>query len=177
MPVKTLVTGGVRSGKSHCAEDLLRNEPQVTYLAPGPPADPRIDPEWATRVAAHQSRRAAHWTTVESIDIAAALGRLTTPALLDCLGTWLSGQLDEIGAWTEEPGWAEQLERRIEELAAAWISCPHRLVAVTNEVGMGLVSQYRSGRVFADWLGRLNQRIAAACDEVILVVAGRRLQL
>lgn len=177
MALKTLVTGGVRSGKSRCAEELLGTEPRVIYLAAGPPVDPVTDQEWAARVAAHRIRRPAHWQTVESIDAAAVLDDLTHPALLDCLGTWLTGHLDRVGAWTDQPGWEQQLQARIDELAAAWAGCGHRLVAVTNEVGLGLVSEHRSGRVFADWLGRLNQQISAASDEVILVVAGRRLRL
>ena len=68
--MKVLITGGVRSGKSFHAESLLLAEPKVTYVAPGPPADPVSDPEWAARVARHQSRRPAYWTTVETTDLA-----------------------------------------------------------------------------------------------------------
>lgn len=177
MPLKTLVTGGVRSGKSRCAERLLVDEPRVTYLAPGPPVDPVADPEWAARVAAHRARRPVHWTTVETTDLTTVLADVENAMLVDCLGTWLSAQLDELGAWTGEPAWEQQLGVRIDGLAEAWAQCSCRLVAVTNEVGMGLVSEHRSGRVFADWLGRLNQQISAASDEVILVVAGRHLHL
>ncbi len=59
--MKVLITGGVRSGKSFHAESLLLAEPTVTYVAPGPPADPVSDPEWAARVARHQSRRPSYW--------------------------------------------------------------------------------------------------------------------
>lgn len=175
--MKTLVTGGMRSGKSTCAEELLASAPAVTYLAPGPPADPGADAEWAARVAAHQARRPSTWRTVETLEIARALDRAAQPVLLDCLGTWLTGHLDRAGAWEDRPGWEQSLEREVDDLVVAWAGCPHRLVAVTNEVGMGLVGEHRSGRVFTDWLGRLNQRIAALSDEVILVVAGRRLRL
>lgn len=177
MPMKTLVTGGIRSGKSRCAEELLAAEPAVTYLAPGGRADPARDPEWAARVAAHRAHRPVSWQTVETLDLAAALARLGQPALLDCLGTWLAGQLDRMGAWNGRPDWETRLCAEVDDLVTAWSGCRYRVVAVTNEVGMGLVSEHRSGRVFTDWLGRLNQRIAAECDEVILVVAGRRLQL
>lgn len=177
MSLKTLVTGGIRAGKSRCAEELLAAEPAVIYLAPGPPADPATDPEWAARVAAHHARRPATWRTVETIDVASALEEAAHPVLLDCLGTWLTGQLDRAGAWDDRTGWEQAIQQQIDDLAGAWAHCRQRLVAVTNEVGLGLVSEHRSGRVFTDWLGRLNQRIAAASDEVILVVAGRRLRL
>lgn len=174
MPVKTLVTGGIRSGKSRCAEDLLAGEPAVTYLAPGPRWPE--DPEWRARVAAHQIRRPAHWHTIETQDLARALETLTGPALVDCLNTWLTGQLDDLDGWATT-GWEDELATRIAAVTAAWQASPQRLVAVTNEVGLGLVSEHRSGRIFADWLGRLNQEIAAVSDEVVLVIAGRKLWL
>lgn len=175
--MRTLVTGGIRSGKSRCAEDLLAGAERVSYLAPGPVGDPDADPEWADRVATHQARRPAHWQTIETPDVAAAIAGLESPALLDCLGTWLTAQLDLVGSWTGDTGWETRLNDRVEELVRAWADCPHDLVAVTNEVGMGLVSEHRSGRIFTDWLGRVNQRIAEVSDGVILVVAGRRLRL
>lgn len=182
MPLKMLITGGVRSGKSRCAEDLMAGEEHVTYVAPGP-AWPE-DAEWRARVALHRIRRPAHWETVESSDLPSVLGGLTAPGLIDCLGTWLTGQLDELGAWGDPtggsrlvPSWADELQHRIDALVAAWDASDQRLIAVTNEVGMGLVSERHSGRVFADWLGRVNQAIAGVSDEVILVVAGRRLTL
>ena len=59
----------------------------------------------------------------------------------------------------------------------AWRSCRQLAVAVTNEVGWGLVSEHRSGRVFTDLLGTVNQTMARASDEVIMMVAGRPLRL
>ena len=175
MSMRVLVTGGVRSGKSRHAESLLLppHLPEgstVTYLAAGPQRD---DADWAARVAAHRSRRPASWATLESTDAAAGLREASGPVLLDCLGTWLTAQLDEIGAWeAPEEDWVPALERRVADLEAAWRAAPH-VVAVTNEVGWGLVSEHRSGRVFADRLGWLNQRIAATADRVDLVVAGQ----
>ncbi|NNG19962.1 bifunctional adenosylcobinamide kinase/adenosylcobinamide-phosphate guanylyltransferase [Naumannella sp. ID2617S] len=176
-PVKTVVTGGVRSGKSSHAERLLGEHGSVVYLAPGPPVDPAADPEWARRVAAHRARRPEKWRTVEGADVAGLLPGLQGAVLLDCLGTWLTGQLDAVDAWGDAAGWEAEIERRIAALAAAWAAYPSDAVAVTNEVGWGLVSEHRSGRIFADWLGRTNQAIAAASDDVWLVVAGRTLRL
>ncbi len=173
--MRILVTGGVRSGKSHHAESLLLppNLPidaPVTYLATGPQRD---DADWAARVARHRERRPAAWSTVETSDAASALGAATGPVLLDCLGTWLTAQLDELDAWeAPETEWAPQLDHRIAALDSAWHACNH-VVAVTNEVGWGLVSEHRSGRIFADRLGLLNQRLAPSADQVLLVVAGQ----
>jgi len=84
--MKVLVTGGVRSGKSRHAEELLAAHPAVTYVAPGPTALEDPDPDWVARIAAHQERRPAGWTTLESRDLRAALS-LDGPVLVDCLGT------------------------------------------------------------------------------------------
>lgn len=175
--MRTLITGGIRSGKSRTAEESLSGLENVTYLAPGPTADPLTDPEWAERIAHHQSQRPAHWQTIETTDVATVLPTLHGPVLLDCLGTWLAAQLDQTGAWDSLAGWESAIAERIDALAAAWRAYPQRAVAVTNEVGWGLVSHHRSGRIFTDWLGRTNQAVGAASDEVWLVVAGRTLKL
>jgi adenosylcobinamide kinase/adenosylcobinamide-phosphate guanylyltransferase len=169
--VRVLVTGGVRSGKSRHAEGLLADEPAVTYVAPGPVLD---DADWQERIAAHRARRPATWRTVETVDLAAAL-RSEGPVLVDCLGTWLTRVVDEAGLWdapTDEV--AAYVDERV---AAAVEAMDGSVVLVTNEVGLGVVPGHRSGRLFRDLLGSVNQRVAAACDEVHLVVAGRVLKI
>ncbi|UUZ45755.1 bifunctional adenosylcobinamide kinase/adenosylcobinamide-phosphate guanylyltransferase [Janibacter limosus] len=173
------VTGGVRSGKSRHAEALLlppHVDPgvAVTYPATGPQGD---DADWRARVDAHRSRRPASWRTVESTDAASALWDAQGPVLLDCLGTRLTAQLDEIAAWeAPETHWSATLDERIADLEAARLATDH-VVAVTNEVGWGPVSEHRSGRIFADRLGWLNQRLAASADRVDLVVSGQVLTI
>ncbi|CCH70681.1 Bifunctional adenosylcobalamin biosynthesis protein CobU [Phycicoccus elongatus Lp2] len=171
-----LVTGGVRSGKSRHAESLFADAGPVTYVAPGPTPEEDPDPDWAARIAAHRSRRPASWTTLETRDLAMAL---TTdgPVLVDCLGTWLTAVLDEQGLW-EAP--SSDVLRAVEALAAdgaALLAARDDVVLVTNEVGLGVVPSHRSGRLFRDLLGTVNQRLGAACDEVHLVIAGRVVRL
>lgn len=169
--MRVLVTGGVRSGKSRHAESLLPSDAPATYLACGPTSD---DPDWALRVAAHQARRPATWSTVETSDAVSALREQTGPVLLDCIGTWLTAQLDELDAWERpQDAWSPALDTRVDDLVAAWVDHPGLVVAVTNEVGWGVVPAHRSGRVFADRLGLVNQRLAATADRVLLVVAGQ----
>lgn len=173
---RVLITGGVRSGKSAYAERLLANRARVTYVATGPVPDPARDPEWAARIALHRDRRPAEWATVETTDPAAVLRAADGPVLLDCLGTWLTACLDELEAWDRpESGWRETWDDKVATLLRAWRDAD--VVAVTNEVGWGVVSEHRSGRLFADLLGRLNQRVAANSDEVVLMVMGRPIQL
>ncbi len=174
--MKVLVTGGVRSGKSRHAESLLSGAPSVAYIAPGPTIEEDPDPDWAARVAAHQQRRPATWTTVESRDLASAL-RLDGPVLVDCLGTWLTAVLDERGLWeSSSDEVTTAIDGLLDDVIAVLAGCDDAVV-VTNEVGLGVVPAHRSGRLFRDLLGRVNQRVATACDEVHLVVAGRVLVL
>lgn len=174
----TLVTGGIRSGKSAVAEALVSTAPgpaggQVTYVATGPLADAGADPEWAARVQAHRARRPEHWRTLETRDLPAALSALDGPALVDCLGTWLTAHLDALDAWERDrSAWEPALRERIDALTAALAACPNDVVLVTNEVGLSLVSEHRSGRIFADWLGWANQAVADVADRVDLVVSG-----
>lgn len=178
--MKVLVTGGVRSGKSFHAESLVVAHEQVTYVAPGPPADPDEDPEWATRVQRHRDRRPSHWTTLETTDLVAAI---TDPGqegavLVDCLGTWLTAQLDELDAWDAiREEWEQVLLERVDAAVDAMARTSRDVVLVTNEVGLGVVPEHRSGRIFRDLLGVVNQRFSAECDQVLLVVAGRVLTL
>ena len=179
--MKVLVTGGVRSGKSRHAEELvltLAGDGPATYVAPGPTTDHDRDPDWAARVAAHRARRPAAWGTIETRDVAAALREGSAPVLVDCLGTWLSAVLDEEQAWDLTTGQLEELvARRTDDVVAALAATDRDVVLVTNEVGLGVVPAHRSGRVFRDLLGAVNQQLGAACDEVHLVVAGRVLVL
>ena len=175
--MRILVTGGVRSGKSTHAEALIGDEP-ATYVAPGPSPDVDTDPDWAARVAAHRARRPDAWSTLETCAVAEAIATASGPVLVDCLGTWLTAVVDDADGWDLDPDTVHGLvSTGADAVAEAVRSCAHDVVVVTNEVGLGVVPEHRSGRLFRDLLGTANQRVAAACDEVHLVVAGRVLRL
>jgi adenosylcobinamide kinase / adenosylcobinamide-phosphate guanylyltransferase len=163
-PKRVLLLGGARSGKSVEAERRFAAEPNVTYVATSI-VDP-TDKEWVARVRMHRARRPAHWTTIESTDLAPLLREASDPLLIDCLTLWLGAVLDE-----------PDLQDRIDELIDAWRVTTATVIAVSNEVGAGVVPATESGRRFRDELGRLNARIAAESDEVSLLVAGRVLRL
>jgi adenosylcobinamide kinase/adenosylcobinamide-phosphate guanylyltransferase len=176
--MKVLVTGGVRSGKSFHAESLLVAEPAVTYVAPGPEPDLDLDPEWAARVAVHRARRPDHWTTVETHDLATAVREADGAVIIDCLGTWLTSVIDELDGWDAlRDDWEPVVLDRLADTVDAVSAHRGTVVAVTNEVGMSVVPEHRSGRIFRDLLGVVNQRVAQECDDVLLVVAGRALRL
>lgn len=166
--------GGSRSGKSAYAESLLCDVPGVAYVATG--AERPDDVEWTRRIAAHRARRPSSWHTVETRDLAGLLATGGPPVLVDSITTWVARTMDETGYWAEPPRRAVYAEC-VEQLCTLWASTPRRAVAVSDEVGSGIVPETESGRLFRDALGELNQRLAAGADEVYLVVAGIPLRL
>ncbi|HEY2519169.1 MAG TPA: bifunctional adenosylcobinamide kinase/adenosylcobinamide-phosphate guanylyltransferase [Streptosporangiaceae bacterium] len=177
-PWRALVLGGSGSGKSAEAELRVAAEPAVTYVATGKAPGPE-DAEWAARVGAHRERRPAWWRTVETGSEAARLARELTSAhgavLVDSVTTWLAAAMDECGAWDGSAAAAARLAKLIDELVTAWRHVPAHVVAVSDEVGLGVVPEIRAGRMFRDELGRLNQRLAADADEFTVMMAGRPL--
>lgn len=175
MSQRTLVLGGARSGKSAHAEMLLDADAPATYVATA--RRDRSDPEWEARIEAHVARRPAAWHTVEPADLPALLasaGPGDPPLLVDDIATWLTGVLDDTGGWRGE---LEATATRCEALVASVSACRARLLLVSSEVGLGVVPASASGRLLRDELGALNARLAACCDEVLLLVAGIPLRL
>jgi adenosylcobinamide kinase / adenosylcobinamide-phosphate guanylyltransferase len=171
--VRTLVLGGIRSGKSRWAEaaiaESLSPDQPVHYLATGK-AD-HVDPAWWQRVAEHRDRRPPHWSTVETDDIATELRQCPdTPTVVDDIGGWLAATMDRRHAW--EGG---SVSVDVDDILAAVAQFCSPLVLVSPEVGLTVVPATESGRRFADELGMLNQRLAVLCERVVLVVAGHPL--
>ena len=172
--MRTLVLGGIRSGKSRWAEEAIATalapDQPVRYLAPGPAGS--SDAAWAHRIAEHRDRRPGHWSTVETEEIATQLRESPTPTLVDDLGVWLTGMLDRHHGWDggSVPG---AVRDEIEAMLAAVGVFASTLVLVSPEVGLTVVPATAAGRRFADELGTLNQKLAALCDRVLLVVAGQ----
>ena len=171
---RTLVIGGARSGKSREAERVLAAKVAVTYVATAYPAD--LDDEWADRVRLHRAARPAHWETVETVDLVPLLAADGPPLLVDCLTLWLTRVMDRHEAW-DEAAWRSHAEKavadEVDALVAAWRATSRRVVAVTNEVGQGVVPESASGRRFRDAMGRLNAAVAAETEDVRWCVAGK----
>lgn len=145
----------------------MRSSPPWVYVATGEARDE----EMRARIGAHRHRRGGNWRTIEApLDLAGTLARLagSPPAvLIDCLTLWLSNVM------LAERDIADESERLIGALGEA--RCP--VVAVSNEVGLGIVPETPLGRAFRDAQGILNQRVAAAAERVILMTAGIPLTL
>ena len=161
----TLVLGGARSGKSALAERLLLAEAGGAtphYIATAE----ALDDEMRARIAHHRAARDGDgWVTVEAPrDLAGALSRIppAAPVLIDCLTLWLSNHLLADSDLTAE---AAALDAALAARAAP-------VVAVANEVGLGIVPDNALARRFRDAAGRLNQRLAARAARVYFVAAG-----
>ena len=172
-----LITGGARSGKSRHAESLLQSCASVLYIA----TSAVIDDEMAARIQHHRNSRPAHWRTAErSRDLAPLITPDNAPdeaILLECVTTLVTNILFAEGGETDPDEWDyAALERIVMQettlLIAACRACPAPVLLVTNEVGLGIVPDNRLARHFRDIAGRVNQMLAAAADEVSLVVSG-----
>src|SRR4051794_12541028 len=168
LPRLTLVLGGARSGKSRHAEALVTaNASPWIYVATAQ----AFDDEMTERIAQHRARRADGWQTLETTHDLAGLvrshGDANTPILIDCLTLWLSNvMLADMDA-----------QAACAELTDALAAARGPIVAVSNEVGLGIVPDNALARAFRDAQGRLNQQIAALADRVILMAAGLPLTL
>ncbi len=180
--MKELILGGARSGKSLLAERRAAESGRhVIYLAT---AEAR-DGEMNRRISHHRQRRPAEWACVEeTLHLAAKLRELATPdtcILVDCLTLWLSNLLfagraaaqAEAGDAIDCPLFDQETGALIDLIPLL----PGQIILVSNEVGWGIVPMHPVSRLFADEQGRLNQRVAAACERVTLVAAGLPLQL
>ncbi len=168
-----LVTGGCRSGKSSFAQRLVE-ENAVSgkiYLA----TCPVLDAEMAERVRRHRDeRRGKGWETAEEeVNLAAAVAAVGagTAVLIDCLTLWVNNLMYH-GERAGRPPGEDDASRLAAELAAACRRRGGLTVAVTNEVGWGIVPDNPESRRFRDLAGRVNQAFAAAADEVHLLVCG-----
>ena len=159
----TLILGGARSGKSVLAERLIASYGgSPVYVATATAGDG----EMAARIQAHQARRGPTWRTVEEpLDLAAVIGREASPQsalLVDCLTLWISNMLfNNI-----------DIDNETARLIGALGERRGSIVLVSNEVGQGIVPDNALARRFRDEAGRLHQRVAAAADRVLFVIAG-----
>jgi adenosylcobinamide kinase/adenosylcobinamide-phosphate guanylyltransferase len=163
-----LVIGGARSGKSRYAQSRIEELPgTLAFIATAEAGDA----EMAERIARHRADRGPRWIACEApLDLPAAIRRAqgeTDAILVDCVTLWLSNlMLAE-----------SDIEAAVADLEAAISACAVPLGLVSNEVGGGIVPANALARRFRDHAGRVNQRLAAAAEEVVLVAAGLPLRL
>jgi adenosylcobinamide kinase/adenosylcobinamide-phosphate guanylyltransferase len=177
----TLVTGGSRSGKSTFAEKLLEDKDNVLYIATAIVTDKEME----KRVEKHKKQRNSKWETYEGYK---GLDKILKEdknkyVMLECIGTMVTNLMFDKNYDFESMSQEDieklsfSIKNEIENMIAAAKESNKNLVIVTNEVGWGLVSEHRLGRIFSDILGRINQFIARLSDEAYLVSCGIPLKL
>jgi adenosylcobinamide kinase/adenosylcobinamide-phosphate guanylyltransferase len=165
----TLITGGARSGKSRYAQSLCQDAKRVVYIATAV----ACDDEMSMRIRNHREARPSSWKTVEEpLALSDAISRHASEndiVLIDCVTLWLSNvcwhsRERDFGETEHEV--AKELEVVIQSATSS------HLIAVTNEVGSGIVPESPVARLFRDLQGFANQQLAEAADSVYLAVAG-----
>jgi len=161
----TLIVGGARSGKSRYAQNLAEGFERVTFVATARASDSGM----RRKIARHRLERPASWETVEApLRLESAIQSVSTKVdmlIIDCLTLYLANLMR---ARREQKSIPDHLSRVCEAIRRAKSS----IIIVSNEVGCGVVPPYRSGRLYRDLLGQLNQQIAQIADRVVLMVAG-----
>jgi len=160
-----LITGGARSGKSSKALSLAAPYAKKLFVATAQ----ALDDEMHARIERHRADRSEDWTTVEEpLDLAAAMRiEPDAVAVVDCITLWLSNAMEaEI-----------DVDSALDAFLAAASKRQAPVIIVTNEVGLGIVPAFESGRRFRDLAGAANQRLAAAADAVWLMVSGLEIRL
>ena len=165
--MKTLITGGIKSGKSRHALVLAGERGHNKGFVATAEA---LDDELRDRIASHRLERGNAYQTIEApIDLAAAIAessRSCDLVVVDCITLWVGNLFHH---FENQP---DQVHRRIETFFELVQLSEANLVFVTNEVGLGVVPANPLVRAYADELGRVNQRLVRQCDEVIFMVSG-----
>jgi len=165
---RLLVLGGARSGKSRYAQHRIEAVGgRLVYIATAQ----ALDTEMEDRIARHQADRGGRWRTVEApFDLSGAIRKAEASCdamLVDCLTLWLSNLM------LAEQDIAAATSALLNSLA----DCSVPIALVANEVGLGIVPENALARLFRDQAGRLNQLLAADCEEVTFVAASLPMRL
>lgn len=172
-----LITGGSRSGKSAFGQQMAEQiEGPRLFVATCPHTDPEMD----ERIRRHcRDRQGRGWQSVEeSLLLVEQLGscRPGTTVLIDCLTLWINNLMYEAGEQQQKIN-EDQVAVQAEKLVLAAGVHQGTVIMVTNEVGLGIVPDNPMARLYRDLVGRCNQVVARAADQVFLVSCGIPLQI
>jgi adenosylcobinamide kinase / adenosylcobinamide-phosphate guanylyltransferase len=175
-----LITGGARSGKSSYAENLAKEfGDEVLYIATAVP----FDDEMKDRIAKHREGRPTNWHTYEGYRNLKQVfdNDIITfeVILLDCVTVMVTNLMFDLIGEDVEMLTAEDLSRiekevmkEVSDFVRSIEENSKTVIFVTNELGSGLVPEYKFGRIFRDIAGRVNQYLAGRANEVFMTVCG-----
>jgi len=166
----TFILGGIRSGKTHFAYQVIdkKTRHSVTYIATGLP----VDKEIKRRIKLHIASRPKHWQTIEEpLDLLKAINKIKTHvAIIDCINFWLSNLL-------RNKTISENILIKTENLMKTIRKNNIKTVIISNEVGLMLVPENKLARKFQELLGKINQLISRYSDTVYFLIAGNPVKI
>ena len=161
-----LISGGRKSGKSKFAETLAGKYPELTYVALS--ESRKLDIEWQSRIKLHKERRPKHWLTIETDELINVLKNQRTELLIDSIGGFVvKGLTMNINEW----------ERYKKTLLISLMNYKSTVIIVGEQVGWGLISEYKIGNLFADRLGEILSELTKIADENWITINGKALRI
>lgn len=156
----TLITGGIKSGKTSYGLSLGKLYTSKAYIATAV----SFDNEMKVKIEMHQKERGRLWETVEEpIEISKALYSITEDfVMIDCVTLWLNNLIY----------YEKDIDLYIKSFCDTLIYCPKEVIIVTNEIGLGVIPEKKNIREYINKLGLLNQKIGEIADRVVLMVSG-----
>lgn len=156
----TLITGGIKSGKTSYGLSLGKLYTSKAYIATAV----SFDNEMKVKIEMHQKERGRLWETVEEpIEISKALYSITEDfVMIDCVTLWLNNLMY----------YEKDIDLYIKSFCGTLIYCPKEVIIVTNEIGLGVIPEKKNIREYINKLGLLNQKIGEIADRVVLMVSG-----
>lgn len=172
-----LFSGGSRSGKSACAQQMAEQiEGPRLFVATCPYTDPEMD----ERIRRHQQdRQGRGWQTAEEPLLLVEQLNICKPGttvLIDCLTLWINNLMYEAGERKQKID-EDQVARQAKKLGQAAGAHQGTVIMVTNEIGSGIVPDNSTARLYRDLVGRCNQVVARTADKLFLVSCGIPLQI
>ncbi len=161
-----LISGGTRSGKSKFAEKLAKNYNKITYIALSQKRN--NDLEWQNRIKQHRIRRPNHWKTIETDELINVLNNEKDTLIIDSIGGFVMK-----GISMDDNEWSVYKK----SLLKCLLNYKNTLIIVGEQVGWGLVSEYKVGNLFADRLGEIMNAITKIADKNWLTINGKALRL
>jgi len=162
----TLITGAIKSGKSEFAEKKALNYDQLTYLALSKPLP--NDKQWQDKINLHKSRRPLYWNVFENDDLFYIFKNVSGPLLIDSIGGFVVKNInDNNNEWNKN---LHQLNKVLTEYKSD-------IIIVGEQVGWGLVSEYKIGNIFAERMGEVLRDITNISSDNWLTINGKAIKL
>ena len=160
------ITGGTKSGKSEFAEYIAKQCKSITYIALSEKRE--NDEDWEERIFQHKERRPEDWKLLETSDLIGALNNEIGPILIDSISGFVMESINtNKKEWLKKIGHLSKLLKRRKDIT----------IIVGEQVGWGLVSEYKVGNIFIDRIGELQKKLTQISNENWITLNGRAIKI